>query len=112
MGSEGSVSVGGLRWSLRRLGGICQGRGPEVRLQRPRHPRVRSPSHVSNPTRHPQVRMEFDYDGGGIAKGGDVSLFYDGSEVGGGGVEATQAMIFSADETTDIGYEFRHDRDC
>ena len=52
-----------------------------------------------------QVRMEFAYDGGGLAKGGDVTLYYDGSEVGKGRVEATQAMIFSADETTDIGYE-------
>ncbi len=52
-----------------------------------------------------QVRMEFAYDGGGLAKGGDVTLFYDGESAGTGRVEATQAMIFSADETTDIGYE-------
>ena len=52
-----------------------------------------------------QVRMEFAYDGGGLGKGGDVTLFHDGSKVGNGRVEATQAMIFSADETTDIGYE-------
>ena len=52
-----------------------------------------------------QVRMEFAYDGGGLAKGGDVTLFHDGTEVGNGRVEATQPMIFSADETTDIGYE-------
>ena len=52
-----------------------------------------------------QVRMEFAYDGGGLAKGGDVTLYYDGTAVGTGRVGATQAMIFSADETTDIGYE-------
>jgi arylsulfatase len=52
-----------------------------------------------------QVRMEFAYDGGGLAKGGDVTLYHDGEAVGTGRVEATQAMIFSADETTDIGYE-------
>jgi len=52
-----------------------------------------------------QVRMEFAYDGGGLAKGGNVTLYYDGKEVGKGRVGATQAMIFSADETTDIGYE-------
>ena len=52
-----------------------------------------------------QVRMEFAYDGGGLAKGGDVTLFYDGAAVGAGRVDATQAMIFSADETTDVGYE-------
>jgi hypothetical protein len=52
-----------------------------------------------------QVRMEFAYDGGGLAKGGNVTLYYDGTEVGAGRVAATQPMIFSADETTDIGYE-------
>jgi arylsulfatase A-like enzyme len=52
-----------------------------------------------------QVRMEFAYDGGGLGKGGDVTIYHDGTEVGKGRVEATQAMIFSADETTDIGYE-------
>jgi arylsulfatase A-like enzyme len=52
-----------------------------------------------------QVRMEFAYDGGGPAKGGDVTLYHDGDEVGSGRVEMTQPMIFSADETTDIGYE-------
>ena len=48
---------------------------------------------------------EFAYDGGGLAKGGDVTLYYDGTPVGTGRVGATQPMIFSADETTDIGYE-------
>jgi arylsulfatase len=52
-----------------------------------------------------QVRMEFAYDGGGLAKGGDVTLYCDGDPVGQGRVAATQPMIFSADETTDIGYE-------
>ena len=52
-----------------------------------------------------QVRVEFAYDGGGLAKGGDVTLYYDGNTVGTGRVAATQPMIFSADETTDIGYE-------
>ncbi|MFD4421690.1 sulfatase-like hydrolase/transferase [Agromyces sp. NPDC058484] len=52
-----------------------------------------------------QVRMEFAYDGGGLAKGGDVTLYYDGDQVGAGRVGATQPMVFSADETTDVGYE-------
>jgi arylsulfatase len=52
-----------------------------------------------------QVRVEFAYDGGGLGKGGDVTFYYDGVAVGGGRVEATQPLIFSADETTDIGYE-------
>ena len=52
-----------------------------------------------------QVRIEFAYDGGGLAKGGDVTLYYDGTPVGSGRVEHTQPMVFSADETTDIGEE-------
>ncbi|WP_281426216.1 arylsulfatase [Miltoncostaea oceani] len=52
-----------------------------------------------------QVRVEFAYDGGGLAKGGDVTIYHDGEPVGAGRVERTQPMVFSADETTDIGYE-------
>jgi arylsulfatase len=52
-----------------------------------------------------QVRMEFDYDGGGIAKGGTVRLYVDGSEAGSGRVEQTEPFLFSADETCDIGFE-------
>jgi arylsulfatase A-like enzyme len=50
-----------------------------------------------------QVRMEFAYDGGGLAKGGTVTLYVDGDEVGKGHVDATVPMAFSADETTDVG---------
>jgi len=50
-----------------------------------------------------QVRVEFDYDGGGLGKGGDVTLYVDGDAVGTGRVDATVPMIFSADETTDLG---------
>ena len=63
-----------------------------------------SPTPCIEPGKH-QVRMEFAYDGGGLAKGGDVTLYYDGTAVGTGRVGATQPMIFSADETTDVGYE-------
>ena len=52
-----------------------------------------------------QVRMEFDYDGPGLGKGGTVSLFVDGEQVGEGTVAATAAMIFSADDTCDVGKE-------
>jgi hypothetical protein len=47
--------------------------------------------------------MEFAYDGGGLAKGGDVTLYVDGEQVGEGRVEHTVPMLFSADETTDLG---------
>ena len=34
-----------------------------------------------------QVRMEFDYDGGGLAKGGNITLYVDGTKCGEGRVE-------------------------
>jgi arylsulfatase A-like enzyme len=52
-----------------------------------------------------QVRMEFSYEGGGLGKGGTVRLFVDGKKSGEGHVEATAAMIFSADDTCDVGRE-------
>jgi arylsulfatase len=50
-----------------------------------------------------QVRAEFTYDGGGLGKGGTVDLFIDGKPVAQGRVEATVPLVFSADETTDVG---------
>jgi hypothetical protein len=50
-----------------------------------------------------QVRMEFVYDGGGLAKGGTATLYIDGDNVGEGRINATVPMIYSADETCDIG---------
>jgi arylsulfatase A-like enzyme len=49
-----------------------------------------------------QIRMEFAYDGGGLAKGGDVTLYLDGDKVGEGRVEHSVPMMFSADETLDL----------
>jgi arylsulfatase A-like enzyme len=50
-----------------------------------------------------QIRMEFAYDGGGLAKGGDVALYLNGDKIGEGRVEHTVPMLFSADETLDLG---------
>jgi len=52
-----------------------------------------------------QVRMEFKYDGDGLGKGGTVSLFVDGAKDGEGRVDMTVPMLFSADETCDVGKE-------
>jgi hypothetical protein len=52
-----------------------------------------------------QVRVEFAYDGGGLGKGGNVTLFVDGEETGAGRIDATAAMVFSADDTCDVGME-------
>ncbi|MBM4465789.1 MAG: arylsulfatase [Chloroflexi bacterium] len=51
-----------------------------------------------------QVRMEFTYDGGGLAKGGAVALFIDGREVGAGRVEITEPFALSG-ETVDVGMD-------
>jgi arylsulfatase A-like enzyme/uncharacterized protein YcnI len=52
-----------------------------------------------------QIRAEFAYDGGGVAKGGTVTLYYDGKGVGRGRIPHTQPLAFSAEETTDVGHE-------
>jgi hypothetical protein len=58
---------------------------------------------VIPPGRH-QVRMEFAYDGGGIAKGGNVSLFVDGKKAGEGRIEQTEPFPFG-EESLDVGHE-------
>jgi arylsulfatase A-like enzyme len=50
-----------------------------------------------------QVRMEFAYAGGGMGKGGKVTLYTDGKQVGQGDVAATLAFVFSADDGCDVG---------
>ena len=50
-----------------------------------------------------QVRTEFAYDGGGLAKGGTVNLYVDGQNAGEGRVDTTVPMMFSGDETCDVG---------
>jgi arylsulfatase len=49
------------------------------------------------------VRMEFDYDGGGVARGGTVRLFIDDRQVGEGRVDRTQPLPFASDEPFEIG---------
>ena len=51
------------------------------------------------------IRMNFDYDGGGIGKGGTATLLVNGEPVASGRIEHTQAMIFSADETAGVGLD-------
>ncbi|HEX6038673.1 hypothetical protein [Longimicrobium sp.] len=54
------------------------------------------------PGRH-QVRMEFAYEGGGVARGGAVSRFVDGARAGEGRAERTEPFAFGG-ESFDIGY--------
>jgi arylsulfatase len=48
--------------------------------------------------------MEFAYDGGGLAKGGAVTIYVDGKKCDEGRVEKTESIVFSADETCDVGF--------
>ena len=73
-----------------------RGAAGDVHLQRARHPAVHDHGQQSVPEWHAPVRMEFAYDGGGLAKSGDVTLYYDGAAAGSGRVRAAQPMVFSA----------------
>jgi arylsulfatase len=52
-----------------------------------------------------RVKMDFAYDGGGLAKGGVVSLFVNDKKVGEGRLEHTQPMAFSIDDAADVGMD-------
>jgi arylsulfatase A-like enzyme len=52
-----------------------------------------------------QVRVEFAYAGGGIGRGGAVTLFVDGAPVGTGSVARTHPLYFSFDEGLDLGMD-------
>ncbi|GIH68083.1 arylsulfatase [Sphaerimonospora thailandensis] len=49
------------------------------------------------------VRLRFDYDGGGVGRGGGVILRVDDREVATGRLERTIGLQFSMDETLDVG---------
>jgi arylsulfatase len=52
-----------------------------------------------------RVVMVFDYDGGGPGRGGGVTLKVDGQTVAEGRLEATVPLVFSLDETCDVGHD-------
>jgi arylsulfatase A-like enzyme len=51
------------------------------------------------------IRFEFAYDGDGLGKGGMGALFVNDKKVAQGRIKRTQPMIFSADETADVGID-------
>jgi arylsulfatase len=51
------------------------------------------------------IRFEFAYDGGGPGKGGMGTLFVNNEKVAEKRIEHTQAGMFSADETADVGID-------
>ena len=53
------------------------------------------------------VRFEFDYDGGGFGRGGMGRLFVNDVKVAEGRIDRTQPLLFSADETADVGIDLQ-----
>jgi arylsulfatase len=51
------------------------------------------------------IKFDFAYDGGGLAKGGMGTLYVNDQKVAEGRIERTQPMVFSADETADVGID-------
>lgn len=51
------------------------------------------------------VRAEFAYDGGGLGKGGTLTLYVDGTPAGSGKIERTHPLYFSFDEGMDVGLD-------
>lgn len=64
---------------------------------------------ISSPEALPKGKsklvFDFAYDGGGVGKGGTGTLSVDGRKLAEGRIDRTQPMIFSADETADVGVD-------
>ncbi|MDX2347377.1 MAG: arylsulfatase [Nitrospirota bacterium] len=62
-----------------------------------------SPKAINKP--NAEIKLQFDYDGGGNGKGGLATLYVDGEKVAEGRVDKTQPLLYSADETADVGVD-------
>jgi hypothetical protein len=67
--------------------------------------RYRATSSEPLPLGKSTIRVEFKYDGGGPAKGGNVTMRLNDKKVAEGRVEGTIFGRFSADETFNIGLD-------
>jgi arylsulfatase A-like enzyme len=62
---------------------------------------VTSPNAIDK--KNAEIKLVFDYEGGGIGKGGIATIFVDGEKMAEGRIDKTQPAVFSADETADVG---------
>jgi arylsulfatase len=102
-GAEGAIAVQGGRfggWSFYMKEGKLKYCYNFIALE---HSFVESAEAVAAGER--QVRIEFKYDGGGVGKGADLTLYVDGMEVGSGRTEHSIPYLTSLDETLDIGVD-------
>jgi hypothetical protein len=67
--------------------------------------RYRTTSSEALPAGKSTIRVEFKYDGGGMAKGGAVKMFVNDKQGADGRVDETIFVHFSADETFDTGLD-------
>lgn len=51
------------------------------------------------------LEMRFDYDGGGVGKGGEVTLTANGAAIGKGRIDKTVPALFSFDDALDVGMD-------
>jgi len=51
------------------------------------------------------IRFEFAYDGGGMGKGGQGTIYVNDKKVAEGRIGRTEPLMFSADETADVGVD-------
>ncbi|TWU31105.1 arylsulfatase [Novipirellula artificiosorum] len=52
-----------------------------------------------------EIKLVFDYEGGGTGRGGQATIFVDGEKVAEGRIDKTQPAVYSADETADVGID-------
>jgi hypothetical protein len=51
------------------------------------------------------IEYSFNYDGGGMGKGGIMTITWDGKKLAEGRIEKTQPFMFSADDGADVGMD-------
>jgi arylsulfatase len=92
------------------LGGSDGGYGLYVRDNKPvfvgnflNRQVTRVTSDTAVPAGKVNLRADFAYDGGGLGKGGNMSLFMNGKKVGEGRMEQTQAITLGLGGTLDVG---------
>ena len=81
----------------------CSASGTETKISNQAKHKYRVSADQKLPVGKHTITFDFNYDGGGIGKGGDVVESVDGKAVAVGRVERTLPFRLAGDETLDIG---------